>query len=152
MCDTLLKQARKSFAILSLQVSRDMKSIAAGPLRPQLNKSEVPLVDLPGQYEYDPLLSARLVFSSVLQNDCRPSVAASTHGSDTCSVEHQHSRNQTCGNETPPICIKYGPHLCRHIVAQVLGSGVVGTLPLDRNLIYKFRSGPDKPNQRKVGS
>ena len=26
------KQARKSFAILSLQVSRDMKSIAAGPL------------------------------------------------------------------------------------------------------------------------
>ena len=28
-----IKQARKSFAILSLQVSRDMKSIAAGPLR-----------------------------------------------------------------------------------------------------------------------
>ena len=28
------KQARKHFAILSLQVSRDMKSIAAGPLRP----------------------------------------------------------------------------------------------------------------------
>ena len=29
-----IKQAQKSFAILSLQVSRDMKSIAAGPLRP----------------------------------------------------------------------------------------------------------------------
>ena len=28
------EQARKSFAILSLQVSRDMKSIAAGPLSP----------------------------------------------------------------------------------------------------------------------
>ena len=28
------KQARKTFAILSLQVSRDMKSIAAGPLSP----------------------------------------------------------------------------------------------------------------------
>ena len=29
----ILKQARKSFAILSLQVLRDMQSIAAGPLR-----------------------------------------------------------------------------------------------------------------------
>ena len=28
-----MKQARKSLAILSLQASRDMKSIAAGPLR-----------------------------------------------------------------------------------------------------------------------
>ena len=33
LCDTPGKQARKSFAILSLKVSRDMKSIAAGPLR-----------------------------------------------------------------------------------------------------------------------
>ena len=33
LCDTPQKQARKSFVILSLQVSRDMKSIAAGPLR-----------------------------------------------------------------------------------------------------------------------
>ena len=32
VCDTPGKQARKSFAILSLKVSRDMKSIAAGPL------------------------------------------------------------------------------------------------------------------------
>ena len=32
LCDTPGKQARKSFAILSLKVSRDMKSIAAGPL------------------------------------------------------------------------------------------------------------------------
>ena len=32
MCDTPLKQARKSFAILSLQISREMKSIAARPL------------------------------------------------------------------------------------------------------------------------
>ena len=31
-CDTPGKQARKSFAILSLKLSRDMKSIAAGPL------------------------------------------------------------------------------------------------------------------------
>ena len=30
------KQAQKSFAILSLQASRDMKSIAAGPLSPQV--------------------------------------------------------------------------------------------------------------------
>ena len=30
------KQARKSFAILSLQASRDMKSIATGPLSPEL--------------------------------------------------------------------------------------------------------------------
>ena len=33
LCDTPGKQAPKSFAILSLKVSRDMKSIAAGPLR-----------------------------------------------------------------------------------------------------------------------
>ena len=33
LCDTPGKQALKSFAILSLKVSRDMKSIAAGPLR-----------------------------------------------------------------------------------------------------------------------
>ena len=33
LCDTPQKQARKSFAILSLQVSRDVTSIAAGPLR-----------------------------------------------------------------------------------------------------------------------
>ena len=33
LCDTPGKQARKHFAILSLKVSRDMKSIAAGPLR-----------------------------------------------------------------------------------------------------------------------
>ena len=33
LCDTPGKQARKSFAIISLKVSRDMKSIAAGPLR-----------------------------------------------------------------------------------------------------------------------
>ena len=32
LCDTTGKQARKSFAILSLKASRDMKSIAAGPL------------------------------------------------------------------------------------------------------------------------
>ena len=34
LCDTPGKQARKRFAILSLKVSRDMKSIAAGPLSP----------------------------------------------------------------------------------------------------------------------
>ena len=34
MCDTPQKQAQKSFAILSLQVSRDMESIATGPLSP----------------------------------------------------------------------------------------------------------------------
>ena len=33
LCDTPGKQARTNFAILSLKVSRDMKSIAAGPLR-----------------------------------------------------------------------------------------------------------------------
>ena len=33
VCDTPGKQARKSFAILSLKVSRDMRSIGAGPLR-----------------------------------------------------------------------------------------------------------------------
>ena len=33
LCDTPGKQARKSLAILSLQVSCDMKSIASGPLR-----------------------------------------------------------------------------------------------------------------------
>ena len=33
LCDTPGKQARKHFAILSLKVSRDMKSIATGPLR-----------------------------------------------------------------------------------------------------------------------
>ena len=32
LCDTPGKQTRKSFAILSLKVSRDMKSVAAGPL------------------------------------------------------------------------------------------------------------------------
>ena len=32
LCDTTGKQARKRFAILSLNVSRDMKSITAGPL------------------------------------------------------------------------------------------------------------------------
>ena len=32
LCDTAGKQARKHFAILSLKVSRDMKSIATGPL------------------------------------------------------------------------------------------------------------------------
>ena len=32
LCDSPLKQGRKSFAILSLQIWRDMKSIAAGPL------------------------------------------------------------------------------------------------------------------------
>ena len=37
-CDTPGKQARKSFAILSLQVSRDMESIAAGPLSPKVEK------------------------------------------------------------------------------------------------------------------
>ena len=36
LCDTPGKQARKSFAILSLKVARDMKSIAAGPLSPWL--------------------------------------------------------------------------------------------------------------------
>ena len=35
LCDTPGKQARKSVAILSLKVSRDMKSIAAGPLSVQ---------------------------------------------------------------------------------------------------------------------
>ena len=34
LCDTPGKQARKSFAILSLKASRDMKSIATGPLSP----------------------------------------------------------------------------------------------------------------------
>ena len=34
------KQARKSFAILSLQASRDMKSIAAGPLSPGLGRRQ----------------------------------------------------------------------------------------------------------------
>ena len=38
LCDTPGKQARKSFAILSLKVSRDMKSIAAGPLSHQMAK------------------------------------------------------------------------------------------------------------------
>ena len=33
LCDTPQRQARKSFAILSLQVSRGMKGIAIGPLR-----------------------------------------------------------------------------------------------------------------------
>ena len=33
LCDTPSQQARKSFSILSLYVSRDRKSIAAGPLR-----------------------------------------------------------------------------------------------------------------------
>ena len=32
LCDTPGKQAQNNFAILSLKVSRDMKSIAAGPL------------------------------------------------------------------------------------------------------------------------
>ena len=36
LCDTPGKQARTSFAILLLKVARDMKSIAAGPLSPQL--------------------------------------------------------------------------------------------------------------------
>ena len=35
-----LKQARKSFAILSLQISRDMKSIVAGPLSQQTKPPE----------------------------------------------------------------------------------------------------------------
>ena len=35
LCDTPQKQARNSFAILSLQASRDMRSIATGPLSSQ---------------------------------------------------------------------------------------------------------------------
>ena len=44
LCGTPGKQARKSFAILSLKASRDMKSIAAGPLSCQefLRKTCVP--------------------------------------------------------------------------------------------------------------
>ena len=41
LCDTPRKQARKSFAILSLKVSRNMKSIAAGPLRWALFQTKV---------------------------------------------------------------------------------------------------------------
>ena len=41
LCDTPGKQTRKIFAILSLKVSRDMKSIATGPLRCQVPERPV---------------------------------------------------------------------------------------------------------------
>ena len=42
LCDTPQKQARKSFAILSLKVSRDMKSIVTGPLRSRCSFKSTP--------------------------------------------------------------------------------------------------------------
>ena len=43
LCDTPGEQARKSFAILSLKASRDMKSIAAGPLSAKRTNKKISL-------------------------------------------------------------------------------------------------------------
>ena len=63
LCDTPGKQARRSFAIPSLKVSRDMRSIAAGPLSPRTVSEAIftaaPLQALQKR-ELDAVLSAML--------------------------------------------------------------------------------------------
>ena len=68
-----IKQARESFAILSLQVSRDMKSIAAGPLSCHTNGRRT-AVQIGGVLQYKWEVYCWVSLSSRLRSQARPAI------------------------------------------------------------------------------
>ena len=58
-----LKQARKSFAILLPQASRDMKSIAAGPLSPKIDAESLKSILVVADFShFNKILALGLLF------------------------------------------------------------------------------------------